>query len=133
MLKFIEHGDRSPVQGAYCPPAPKPQPRPLRPIALLHTLKRNPLECWAAQHFERPIVAGGLPIGHVLMVHEPRAIRRVLLDNAAKWSPPGAEVLVDGRRYLYFGGTSEIFDFDNDGSVSASDFIQFRQRFGGSI
>jgi hypothetical protein len=67
MLKVIKHGDRSPVQGVYCPPAPKPQPRPLQPIALIRTLKRNPLECWAAQHFERPIVAGGLPIGHVLL------------------------------------------------------------------
>ena len=26
-----------------------------------------------------------------------------------------------------------IFDFDNDGAVAASDFIQFRLRFGGSI
>jgi hypothetical protein len=41
------------------------------------------LECWAAQHFEQAIVAGGLPVGHVLLVHEPAAIRRVLLDNAA--------------------------------------------------
>ena len=47
--------------------------------------KRNPLECWATQHFEQPIVAGGLPIGHVLLVHEPAAIRRVLLDNAANY------------------------------------------------
>ena len=33
----------------------------------------------------------------------------------------------------YFGGVNSIFDFDNDGSVSAGDFIQFRLRFGGSI
>ena len=33
----------------------------------------------------------------------------------------------------YFGGVNPIFDFDGDGSVSASDFIQFRLRFGGSI
>jgi cytochrome P450 len=57
----------------------------LKPIALLRTLKRNPLECWAAEHFERPIVSGGLPIGHALMVHEPGAIRHVLLDNAANY------------------------------------------------
>jgi cytochrome P450 len=69
----------------YCPPAPKPQPRPLGPLDLIRTLRRNPLECWATQHFERPIVAGGLPIGHVLLVHEPRAIRHVLLDNAANY------------------------------------------------
>src|ERR1700681_3096477 len=81
----MKHSDRSLAERAYCPPAPKHQPRPLTPIALLRILKRNPLECWAAPHFERPIVAGGLPIGHVLLVHEPGAIRRVLLDNAANY------------------------------------------------
>jgi hypothetical protein len=33
----------------------------------------------------------------------------------------------------FFGGSSFAFDFDNDGAVAASDFIQFRRRFGGSI
>jgi CSLREA domain-containing protein len=33
----------------------------------------------------------------------------------------------------YFGGYLFAFDFDNDGAVAASDFIQFRLRFGGSI
>jgi hypothetical protein len=74
-----------PAECAYCPPAPKPQPFPLKLIALVRTLQRNPLECWAAQHFERPVVAGGLPIGHALLVHEPNAIRHVLLDNAVNY------------------------------------------------
>jgi hypothetical protein len=78
MLEAIEHSDRSGAECAYCPPAPKPQPRPLKPIALLRTLKRNPLEYCAAQHFERPVVAGGMPVGHVLLVHEPNAILRIL-------------------------------------------------------
>jgi cytochrome P450 len=73
------------LERAYRPPAPQPQARPLGALALLRTLKRNPLECWAAPHFEQPIVAGGLPIGHVLLVHEPGAIRHVLLDNAANY------------------------------------------------
>src|ERR1700686_576364 len=85
MLQAPEQGDRLPPECAYCPPAPRPQTRPLKTLALIRTLKRNPLECWAAPHFERPIVAGGLPIGHVLLVHEPGAIRRVLLDNAANY------------------------------------------------
>ena len=84
-MQTPEHSDRAPPESAYCPPAPKPQGRPLKPLALLRTLKRNPLECWAMQHFEQPIVAGGLPIGHVLLVHEPGAIRHVLLDNAANY------------------------------------------------
>src|SRR6202790_4835916 len=85
MLQAPEQGDRLPPECAYCPPAPRPQTRPLKTLALIRTLKRNPLECWAAPHFERPIVAGGLPIGHVLLVHEPGSIRRVLLDNAANY------------------------------------------------
>jgi cytochrome P450 len=85
MLPVLEPGDPSPAECAYHPPAPRPQPRPLGPIGLIRTLKRNPLECWAAAHFDQPIVSGGLPIGHVLLVHAPGAIRRVLLDNAANY------------------------------------------------
>jgi cytochrome P450 len=85
MLQVFEYGGQPLLEHAFCPPAPRPQPRPLSPLALLRTLKRNPLECWAMQHFERPIVAGGLPIGHVLLVHEPGAIRHVLLENAANY------------------------------------------------
>ena len=85
MLQIPEHRGQPVLEQAYCPPAPTPQARPLPPLALLRTLKRNPLECWAMQHFERPIVAGGLPLGHVLLVHEPSAIRHVLLENAANY------------------------------------------------
>src|ERR1700722_8065251 len=85
MLKIIERSDGLSAKRPYFPPAPKPQPRPLGTIALILTLNRNPLECWAAPHFERPIVAGGLPFGHVLLVHEPGAIRRVLRDNAPNY------------------------------------------------
>src|SRR5258707_3277401 len=85
MLEVLQRHDRSVAQSPYCPPEPEPQPRPLKPIALIRTLKRNPLECWATEHFEQPIVAGGLPVGHALLVHELNAIRRVLLDNAANY------------------------------------------------
>lgn len=88
MSELIEHAvapaNRAALSNpdAWCPPAPVPQPRPLGTVGLLRALKRNPLECFALQHFEQPIVAGGLPLGHVLLVHDPRAIRHVLLDNA---------------------------------------------------
>jgi cytochrome P450 len=85
MHQASEYGEAASLREAYCPPAPTPRALPLKPIALLRTLKRNPLECWAAAHFEQPIVVGGLPVGHVLLVHEPAAIRRVLLDNAANY------------------------------------------------
>lgn len=85
MLQAAETSYQSPVEEAYSPPAPTPQIRPLGPIALIRTLKRNPLECWAQLHFEQPIVSGGLPIGRVLLVHDPRSIRHILLDNAANY------------------------------------------------
>ena len=74
-----------PADGVYRPPAPVPQPKQLGLFGLISTLKRNPLECWAQEHFAKPIVAGGLPFKHVLLVNEPRAIRRVLLDNATNY------------------------------------------------
>jgi len=85
MDRAPETDRRAHLEEAYSPPSPRPQPAPLKPLALIRTLQRNPLECWAVQHFEQPIVAGGLPLGHVLLVHEPAAIRRVLLDNAENY------------------------------------------------
>jgi cytochrome P450 len=71
--------------GYYRPPAPIPQPKQLGILRLLSTLKRNPLECWTQEHFEKPIVAAGLPFTRILLVHEPRAIKHVLLDNSANY------------------------------------------------
>ncbi len=76
---------RLPAPSSYRPPAPVPQPKPLGAFRLIAALRRNPLECWARDHFEKPIVSGGLPIGHVLLINDPRAIRHVLLENAANY------------------------------------------------
>jgi hypothetical protein len=38
MLEAMKHSDRSLAECAYCPRAPNPQPRPLKPIALIRTL-----------------------------------------------------------------------------------------------
>src|SRR5579871_140866 len=73
--------DRAPFR----PPAPTPNERMLGLFQLLATLKRNPLECWTEEHFSQPIATVRLPIGQVLLVHEPNAIRRVLFDNAANY------------------------------------------------
>jgi cytochrome P450 len=69
----------------FIPPAPTPRSEPLRLIALLSTLKVNPLEAWTQAHFEQPIVMGGLSIGRVAVVSDPAAIRRVLLENSANY------------------------------------------------
>ncbi len=85
MRPAAKTSDLPPPEQDYSPPAPTPHPHPLGPIGLIRALRRNPLECWATQHFEQPVVCGGLPIGHVLLVHEPCSIRHVLLDNAANY------------------------------------------------
>jgi cytochrome P450 len=73
------------MSSLYFPPSPKPRTHTLGPLSLLATLRRNPLECWTIRHFEEPIVEGGLPFGRVLLVSEPGAVRRVLLENAANY------------------------------------------------
>lgn len=67
------------------PPAPEPRAAPPGPIRLLRVLKRNPIECWAKAHFEQPAVIASRALGHVVLINEPRAIRQVLLDNAANY------------------------------------------------
>jgi cytochrome P450 len=73
------------MSSLYFPPAPEPRTRALGPLSLLAALRRNPLECWTKQHFEQPVVEGGLPFGRVLLVNEPSAVRKVLLENASNY------------------------------------------------
>ena len=94
---------------AYRPPAPAPQPRPLGLVTLLGALRRNPLECWAQAHFEEPIVEGGLPAGHVLLVHEPAAIRRILLENARNYQKDRMQ-----RRVLSVGLSDGLLAAEGD-------------------
>src|SRR5579872_6700024 len=67
------------------PPAPEPRSTALGPIGLLRALRKNPIECWTKEHFEAPVATASRAIGHVVLVHEPNAIRRVLLDNAGNY------------------------------------------------
>jgi cytochrome P450 len=54
-------------------------------LKLLSTLERNPLECWSADFFREPIVRVKLPFANALLVHDPAAIKHVLVDNAANY------------------------------------------------
>ena len=69
------------IPAEFHPPAPIPRTNALGPIALLRVLANNPLEAWTAAHFERPTVTGGLTFARVIVVSDPVAIRRVLLEN----------------------------------------------------
>src|ERR1700734_2850874 len=93
----------------YRPPPPTPQPKPLGVLGLISTLKRNPLECWTREHFEKPIVVGGLPFKHVLLVHEPAAIRHVLLDNAGNYQKDTIQ-----RRVLSAGLGDGLLSAENE-------------------
>lgn len=55
--------------------------RPVRWMALLRVLAKNPLEAWTAAHFEQAVVVSGLFIGRVAVVSDPAAIHRVLFEN----------------------------------------------------
>jgi len=76
MLQTVDH---------WVPPAPGPRERQLGTLALIRVLASNPLEAWTVAHFEQPVVAGGLPFARALVVSEPGAIRRVLLENAENY------------------------------------------------
>ncbi len=67
------------------PPAPEPRPAQLGLFPLLRVLKNNPIECWAREHFELPAVTASRALGHVVIINEPAAIHRVLLENAANY------------------------------------------------
>lgn len=69
----------------YCPPAPIPPDRWLGLPRLLLTLARNPLECWAAECFRQPIVRVRIPFCPAFLIHDPAAIKRVLVDNAGNY------------------------------------------------
>ena len=73
------------VDGLIRPPAPEPRPSALGLIGLVRALKKNPIECWANEHFEQPFVTAARALGHVVVINDPDAIRRVLLDNAANY------------------------------------------------
>jgi len=74
--------DRSPTGLEYRPPAPEPPQTRLGLIELIRTLARNPLECWSAEFFSEPIARIRLPFTDAVLVHDPAAIKRVLLDNS---------------------------------------------------
>ena len=69
----------------FLPPAPIPRSKPLGTLALLRVLMDNPLEAWTEDHFNEPVVMGGLPLVRVAVVSDPAAIRRVLLDNCENY------------------------------------------------
>ncbi len=69
----------------FVPPFPRRSDRPLGALSMILTLRRNPLEIWGAADFERPFSIGRSILGLRAAAHDPAAVRRVFLDNAANY------------------------------------------------
>jgi cytochrome P450 len=81
MLQFFE----ADAKELYRPPAPRPQEERLGLLRLLATLRRNPLECWSEEFFEEPIARVKLPFTEAVLLHDPGAIKHVLVDNVGNY------------------------------------------------
>ncbi len=69
----------------FVPPYPPRSEKPHSSLSMILTLRRNPLEIWGKADFERPIAIGRSILGLRAAAHDPAAVRRVLLDNAANY------------------------------------------------
>ncbi|MFN3889838.1 MAG: cytochrome P450 [Beijerinckiaceae bacterium] len=69
----------------FTPWAPPPRRQPAGSLMQLWHLARNPIESWAQVHYEEPILAGPSMLGHLVVVSDPAAIRRVFIDNVANY------------------------------------------------
>ncbi len=67
------------------PPAPTPAKGPVPWWRVIRAMARNPVEVWAQIHFDQPIVSGPTPLGFRVVISDPAAIKRVLLDNSANY------------------------------------------------
>ena len=74
-----------PVARPFVPPYPRRPNRPRGSLSLLLALQRNPIEVWWEGDFERPVSIGRTIFGLRAAVHDPAAVRRVFLDNAANY------------------------------------------------
>lgn len=67
------------------PPRPRPLPVPRPQWRTLLQLRRNALASWGAPAYEEPVLAGPFLGRQSLLLNEPGAIRRVLVDNAGAY------------------------------------------------
>ena len=69
----------------FIPPFPARADKPRGALSMILTLMRNPIEIWGKADFERPFSIGRSVLGLRAAAHDPAAVRRVLLDNAANY------------------------------------------------
>ena len=73
------------ASGLFVPPYPRRSTKPLGALSTILTLRRNPIEIWTQAHFDRPILIGRSILGLRAAAHDPAAVRRIFLDNAANY------------------------------------------------
>ena len=69
----------------YVPPFPRRPEKPRGALSIIFALRRNPIEIWCEADFERPVSIGRSILGLRGAAHDPAAVRRILLDNAANY------------------------------------------------
>jgi cytochrome P450 len=69
----------------FVPPYPRRPDRPRGSLSTILTLQRNPIELWCKADFERPVSVGRTILGLRGAAHDPAAVRRIFLDNAANY------------------------------------------------
>jgi cytochrome P450 len=69
----------------FVPPYPRRPTRPRGSLSTLLALRRNPIEVWWEGDFERPLSIGRTIFGMRGAAHDPAAVRRIFLDNAANY------------------------------------------------
>ena len=69
----------------FVPPYPRRPDRPRGSLSTILALQRNPIELWSKADFERPVSVGRTILGLRGVAHDPAAVRRIFLDNAANY------------------------------------------------
>ena len=74
-----------PLRDRRRPSAPVPLTRRLSPLRYYRALRTNPITTWHQEAFEMPVLVYRGPVGDMVVVNAPDAIRRVFLDNAGNY------------------------------------------------
>ncbi len=70
------------------PPAARWPGRPLTGLRLIGAMRRNMLSIWGPRAYELPIIHGKLYGRERILVNDPAAIRRVLIENPSGYEKP---------------------------------------------
>ena len=76
------------ASGPLIPPAASLPDRPLTGFRLIGAMRRNMLSIWGPRAYELPIIHGKLYGRERILVNDPAAIRRVLIENPAAYEKP---------------------------------------------